>query len=67
MLTGVGDRALGEWYERGLTAYHLRRRLSDEERAYAGGLEVRDIRGTEEEAGRLVRLFDEAPHLRGLL
>lgn len=62
---GVGDPALGEWREVGPTGIvHIRRRLTAQERADAGGLEVRDIRGTEEEQRRLKRLFREAPHAR---
>ena len=67
VLAGVGDKALGEWREVGVRAVHLRRRLSNEERRQVGGMEVRDIRGTPEEAERLAALFEEAPHLRGLL
>ena len=64
-LGGVGDERLGEWRERGNNGVvHLRRRLTDMERALAGNLQVRDIRGTEEEAERLSRLLYEAPELR---
>jgi hypothetical protein len=64
-LAGVGDPALGEWREVGVRAVHLRRRLSAAERALAGGLGVRDVRGTPEERERLRRLLRDAPHLRG--
>lgn len=63
-LRGVGDAALGEWRERGRIAVHIRRRLTDAERQAAGGLQVRDIRGTPEERQRLVRLVREQPQLR---
>lgn len=71
-LRGLGDASAGEWRERGEhSTVHLRRRLSDAERAAAGGLGVRDIRGMPEERARLLRLLREvpqvAPYLRGLL
>jgi hypothetical protein len=63
-LEGVGDARLGEWREVGAKAVHLRRRLSAEEQ---GDMQVRDIRGTDEEAARLGTLLREAPHLRPYL
>lgn len=67
-LEGAGDAALGEWRERGRGGtMHLRRRLTDEERALAGGLGVRDIRGQDEERQRLGALLRAAPHLRGMV
>ena len=67
-LTGVGDAKLGQWRERGRRGVvHLRRRLTDAERASAGNLGVRDIRGTEEERDRLRALLREVPQLRGVL
>jgi hypothetical protein len=67
-LLGVGDPLLGEWRERGQRGVmHVRRRLSDAERAMAGGLEVRDIRGTDEERDRIRALLRDAPHLRAVL
>ncbi len=67
-LDGVGEPALGEWRERGRRGVvHLRRRLSDAERAGAGDLGVRDVRGTAEEAARLDRLAREVPALRDYL
>lgn len=67
-LNGVGDPLLGEWRERGNRGIvHVRRRLTDGERALAGGLGVRDVRGTEEERERLAALLREAPQLRGRL
>lgn len=63
-LNGVGDLSLGQWEETGNGGViHVRRRLSDQERVLAGGLEVRDIRGTPEETARLRLLVAEAPHL----
>jgi hypothetical protein len=41
-LQGVGDKSLGQWYEVGKYAYHVRRRLTTKE-DYMG---VVDIRGT---------------------
>jgi len=55
-LKGVGDPALGEWEQIGEIAVHLRRRLTAKEMAYAGITEVRDIRGTTEQAERIDRL-----------
>lgn len=58
-LRGVGDAALGEWFEIA-TAVHVRRRLSASE---AQGFTLRDIRGTPEEAARRAALLADAPHL----
>jgi hypothetical protein len=67
-LHGVGDATLGEWRESGNGGVvHIRRRLSDAEREAVGGLDVTDIRGTENERARMRALFSDAPHLRGLL
>ena len=63
-LRGVGDASRGEWRETGRIAMHIRRRLTDAERQAAGNLQVRDIRGTEEERRRLRRLFRDAPQLK---
>lgn len=60
-LIGVGDALLGEWVEYG-KAVHVRRRLSPREAMLVG--EVRDIRGTPEEAQRLDALYRAAPYLR---
>lgn len=49
-LSGIGDASLGEWFEIGDVAVHLRRRLTVVE---AAGLEVVDVRGTDEERRRL--------------
>lgn len=67
-LEGVGDATLGEWIEHspGSITVHLRRRLSEAEREQAGGLEVRDIRGTPEVEQRLRALVQAAPYLAGI-
>lgn len=66
-LQGVGDAKLGEWRERGINARHIRRRLSDAERAAAGNLDVIDVRGTDEERKRVAAVLRDAPHLRGMI
>jgi hypothetical protein len=73
-LRGVGDPQLGEWSERGRDGVmHVRRRLTDRERRLARRplgvdlLQVRDIRGTDEERQRLRRLLKDAPELRPIL
>jgi hypothetical protein len=55
-LDGVGDVTLGEWREVGDTAVHLRRRLTDDEAAYAAIASVIDVRGTEEFTHRIQRI-----------
>lgn len=55
-LDGVGDTALGEWREVGDIAVHLRRRLTDDEAAYAEIASVVDVRGTEEFSRRIARM-----------
>lgn len=49
-LEGVGDASKGQWEEWTGNAYHIRRRLTDQEQARVG--EVEDIRGTEEQERR---------------
>jgi hypothetical protein len=66
-LRDVGDASLGEWRERGRGVMHIRRRLSDAEREAVGGLDVRDVRGTDEERARLRSLFRDVPGLRRAL
>ncbi len=67
-LLNVGDAKLGEWREVGNGGVvHLRRRMTDAEREFVGGLDVCDIRGEYEEYARLAALFADAPHLRSLL
>lgn len=63
-LDGRGSAALGEWREQGNAVYHLRRRLTVAECMLAGGLIVRDLRGSDEAARRLEKLFAKAPWLR---
>lgn len=65
-LSGVGDAALGEWREFH-RAFHIRRRLTDDECRLGGGLMMRDIRNTDEASGRMAILFADAPELRGFL
>lgn len=60
-LNGVGDARLGEWRETGEVAVHVRRRLTDAERRAAGGLDVVDIRGTDEHARRVERMRSFLP------
>lgn len=67
-LRGVGDAQVGEWREHGRNGVvHIRRRLTETERGLAGGLVVRDVRGTPEERERLRSLLRAAPHLRGVV
>ena len=66
-LADVGDPQAGEWREEGQTAHHLRRRLTQDELRLAGGLTVRDIRGTQEERRRFALLFADVPHLKEAL
>jgi hypothetical protein len=66
-LDGVGDAARGEWREVGDIAVHLRRRLTDDEAAYAEIAEVCDVRGTEEFTRRIQRMQPWLPpQMRGL-
>lgn len=65
VLMGVGEPIKGEWSEKGGSAFHIRRRLSDDEQAVIG--DARDIRGTDEEYRRMSALLSDAPHLRLLL
>ena len=58
VLDGVGDSTLGEWEERGIKAFHVRRRLTDVEAITVGG--VCDVRGTPEARTRFAAM---APHL----
>lgn len=57
VLSGCGDARLGEWRERGPKAFHIRRRLTDDEAAAIGP--AVDIRGTPEAAARMrvMRLY----------
>lgn len=58
-LDGVGDPALGEWWDR-LGAVHCRRRLSDAEVA-EGDFTIIDIRGTPEADERLAAVRQWLP------
>jgi hypothetical protein len=49
-LRGIGNRDLGQWEEWSGTAYHVKRRLSDEEQEQVG--EALDIRGTQAATAR---------------
>ena len=59
-LDGVGDPKLGQWIEQTFCASHVRRRLTHRE---AGGMTLRDIRGTLEERTRLLCLAEARPEL----
>lgn len=62
-LHDVGDISLGQWEERTKTAWHLRRRLSVSEQIL-GGIQMRDLRSTEEGRHRMTAIIAEAPQLR---
>lgn len=64
-LEGVGDAALGEWWEVGANARHCRRRLSMTE-VISTGLVMRDLRNTIEGRDRLRKLFLMHPETRQL-
>jgi hypothetical protein len=64
-LMGVGDAAVGEWFEIGEIAGHLRRRLSPAEAAPVGP--VVDVRGSWEGQKRMARMQKYLPpHWRGV-
>lgn len=67
VLAGVGDPTLGEWEEMGEKAFHVRRRLTDQEAAHIGP--AVDIRHTPEARRRLnaVALAQPAVPLEWLL
>lgn len=54
LLDGYGDAAAGEWEEKGASAFHLRRRLTDVEAELVGP--VVDVRGTQEASRRIWRV-----------
>jgi hypothetical protein len=64
-LDGVGDTSQGEWWQTGIRAVHLRRRLSTEEERQIGP--VRDIRGTAEQLQRYRRVLPYLLHLPALM
>lgn len=55
ILSGVGDKSLGEWEEWTGKAYHIRRRLSPEEQLVTG--DAIDLRQTPEAKERLQEAF----------
>jgi hypothetical protein len=56
-LAGVGDAALGEWWEKGRFGFvHLRRRLTPKEMTAARIEDVCDVRGTPEYQARIERM-----------
>lgn len=55
ILDGVGDESLGQWEERGASAYHIKRRLTEEEQSSVGV--ACDIRGSQEADERLQRAW----------
>jgi hypothetical protein len=59
-LDSVGSVELGQWEERGRVAYHVRRRLSQDEAAIVG--EVRDLRRTIEGAMRFEAIKAQLPY-----
>jgi hypothetical protein len=54
VLHGVGDPIAGEWFEVGVVADHVRRRLTEGEAAIVGP--VCDVRGTVDAATRFARM-----------
>lgn len=54
-IDGVGDETLGQWEERGMSAYHIKRRLTAEEQESVGV--ACDIRGSREAEDRLQRAW----------
>ena len=64
-LAGVGDARRGEWHEWTGKAYHLRRRLSDDEDKSVGP--AIDVRGTPEGCGRARAILVSRPSLRPLV
>jgi hypothetical protein len=61
-LEGLGDSELGQW-EEAPQGFHLRRRLSYKEMV-SRGLNVRDLRGTEEGKRRIDNIIRTVPDLR---
>jgi hypothetical protein len=59
-LDGVGDCRLGEWEEEGEIAYHVRRRLTEEEAIGVGP--VVDVRNTGDAQRRFDRMRSHLPH-----
>lgn len=61
-LRGVGSESLGQWHEDGPGAYHVRRRLTDQEALRTGP--AKDLRGTVEAR---VRADEALAHHAGTL
>lgn len=67
-LMGVGDGALGEWREKGMSGvFHIRRRLTMNECKIGGDLVMIDIRGTNEERRRFEVVAREHPDIAKML
>lgn len=64
-LDGVGDKAAGEWHEARERAYHIRRRMTQDEMSM-GKIELRDVRGTHEAAQRVERIVRVVPQVKRL-
>jgi hypothetical protein len=60
VLAGVGDPMLGEWFEVGDVAFHLRRRLAAVEARRVG--DVCDVRGTADARRRFERMRRYLPN-----
>lgn len=60
-LEGVGDASLGEWTEWTGVAFHVRRRLTEEEQSLVGP--VVDVRGTEEAQRRMKAAWLDLPEV----
>lgn len=60
-LASVGDASLGEWYEWTGRAYHIRRRLTQDEQSHVG--DAVDVRGTSESLRRIERVKSVAPYV----
>jgi hypothetical protein len=61
VLSGIGEAAVGEWWERGDVATHLRRRLTAQEAEPIGA--VRDVRGTADARRRLDAMWRYLPEV----
>ena len=62
-LDGVGDANKGQWEEWSGVAYHIKRRLSQEEQQQVG--EAKDIRGTKDAESRRKAVLRFLPkHMR---
>lgn len=59
LLDGYGDAELGEWTEEGPRAFHLRRRLNEEEKISVG--EAMDLRNDPSAFARWIRIRNQIP------